>query len=284
MNAFIETINHWGTLFASFAWPMLWQSGLLIAVAFALDFLLARKVRAAVRYALWLAVLAKLLLPPTLALPTGAAWWLFHAQPAASAPVPKNFTVTYDQAPMPTDFDTPVAAPAPTAPKLTGAGWVLLAAAAASATLLFWLAIRWWQVARIVRRAAAADEYSQLLEEALRLARVGVQASACSDRTPKRPLHRVRLKITEDRLSPAVCGLFRPAILLPRSLVASLSPAQLRAVLLHESFHLRRRDVWVNCAQALLQILYWWHPLLWVANARIRRLREEAVDDAVMLA
>jgi len=34
----------------------------------------------------------------------------------------------------------------------------------------------------------------------------------------------------------------------------------------------------------MLQIIYWWHPLLWLANARIRRLREEAVDDAVMLA
>ena len=39
----------------------------------------------------------------------------------------------------------------------------------------------------------------------------------------------------------------------------------------------------MNCAQALVQIVYWWHPLLWLANARIRRVREEAVDDAVML-
>ena len=81
-----------------------------------------------------------------------------------------------------------------------------------------------------------------------------------------------------------MCGLFRPVILLPRSLAEQLPPAQLRAVLLHELFHLRRGDVWVNCAQALLQIVYWWHPLLWLANARIRRVREEAVDDAVMLA
>ena len=26
----------------------------------------------------------------------------------------------------------------------------------------------------------------------------------------------------------------------------------------------------------LMQILYWWHPLLWLANASIRRVREEA--------
>ena len=85
-------------------------------------------------------------------------------------------------------------------------------------------------------------------------------------------------------MSPAVCGLFNPVILLPQTLVEKLSAGQLRAVLLHELFHLRRKDVWANCAQALLQIVYWWHPLLWLANARIRRVREEAVDDAVMLA
>ena len=99
------------------------------------------------------------------------------------------------------------------------------------------------------------------------------------------PKVRLRLcRLTDHPQSPAVCGLFRPVILLPRSLAEHLPPAQLRAVLLHELFHLRRGDVWVNCAQALLQIVYWWHPLLWLANARIRRVREEAVDDAVMLA
>ncbi len=40
----------------------------------------------------------------------------------------------------------------------------------------------------------------------------------------------------------------------------------------------------MNCVQALIQIVYWWHPLLWLANARIRRVREETVDDVVMLA
>src|ERR1035437_2120665 len=84
-------------------------------------------------------------------------------------------------------------------------------------------------------------------------------------------------------MSPAVCGLFRPAILIPQSLAENFSDEQLRAVLLHEVIHLRRRDVWVNCLQTLLQIVYWWHPLVWLANARIRRVREEAVDDAVML-
>src|SRR5471032_1424958 len=95
---------------------------------------------------------------------------------------------------------------------------------------------------------------------------------------------KVQVKLTTNSMSPAVCGLFRPAILIPQSLAENFSDAQLRAVLLHELIHLRRRDVWVNFLQALLQIFYWWHPLVWLANARIRRVREEAVDDAVMLA
>jgi hypothetical protein len=72
-------------------------------------------------------------------------------------------------------------------------------------------------------------------------------------------------------------------VLLPQSLGEKLPPQHLSAVLLHELIHLRRRDVWVNLMQSLLQVLYWWHPLLWLANARIRRVREEAVDDAVIL-
>src|SRR5471032_1489226 len=95
---------------------------------------------------------------------------------------------------------------------------------------------------------------------------------------------KVQVKLTTNSMSPAVCGLFRPAILIPQSLVKHFSDRQLRAVLLHELIHLRRRDVWLNFLQALLQIFYWWHPLVWLANARIRRVREEAVDDAVMLA
>ena len=270
MNPFIENLNQWGANFLSFAWPMLWQSSLIFTIVLALDFLLARRIRAAVRYALWLAVLVKLLLPPTLALPTGAAWWLTQSKPAP-APVVRHFTVSYSDAP-PVEMDfaqQTVALPAPPPVKLELTGWLLLAAIGVSGGLLLWLAVRWWHVVRMVRHATAAEEFSEALESARQLA--GSRSAA-------------RLKIVEGTMSPAVCGLFRPVILLPRALAEKLSAAQLQAVLLHEIFHLRRRDVWVNCAQALLQIFYWWHPLLWVANARIRRVREEAVDDAVMLA
>jgi beta-lactamase regulating signal transducer with metallopeptidase domain len=269
MNSFIETLNQWGGNLLNLAWPILWQSSLLIALVLALDFWLARKIRASIRYALWLAVLVKLLLPPTLALPTSAAWWLFHSQPAIGNASAQKYVVTYGSTAPQTDFIpqmSPVRAPES---KLDGAGAVFLGSITVSAGLLVWLVFRWRQVTRKVRGATVSPECDGTLEAARQMA--GLDS-------------RVRLNIVEGQMSPAVCGLFNPVILLPRTLVEKLSAGQLRAVLLHELFHLRRKDVWVNCAQALLQIVYWWHPLLWLANARIRRVREEAVDDAVMLA
>src|SRR5579859_8105712 len=270
MNTFIENLNQRGGDFLSFAWPMFWQSSLLIAALLAVDFLFRHKIRASIRYALWLVVLVKLCLPPTLALPTGAAWWLFPNQAAVRPPAIPKYVVTYDAASPLADFiPETISMSVPPPPKLEGAGWVLFGCGLMSAGLLLWLAFRWWQISRKVSGAAPSEEFAGLLEE-IRL-RAGLSSPP-------------PLKLVPGRMSPAVCGLYRPAILLPRVLAEQLSAGQLRAVLLHEAFHLRRKDVWVNCAQALLQIAYWWHPLLWLANARIRRLREEAVDDAVMLA
>src|SRR5216683_2042399 len=76
MNSLVRTLNLLGEQAFQFAWSMLWQSSLLIALLFILDLALLRRARAAVRYALWLVLLVKLVLPPTLALPTSAAWWV----------------------------------------------------------------------------------------------------------------------------------------------------------------------------------------------------------------
>ena len=265
MNMLLDTLNAWADHALRFAWPMLWQSSLLIGVLFVLDLVMKRKLRPAVRYALWLVVVVKVLLPPSLAFPTGPGWWLRPAQVAPAKPRPTPVVVTYsadDQPALPSAV-TPVLV-TPSRPHLSPAAWTFTGMVSVSLGLFAWMLVRWYQVARDARRAATAPAWlGELLPEWRRPARI---------------------RLTDRPQSPAVCGLFRPVILLPRSLADHLPPVQLRAVLLHELFHLRRGDVWVNCLQALVQILYWWHPLLWLANARIRRVREEAVDDAVMLA
>jgi beta-lactamase regulating signal transducer with metallopeptidase domain len=94
---------------------------------------------------------------------------------------------------------------------------------------------------------------------------------------------KIKLKASPNATSPAVCGLFRPVILLPQNLLSQLSKEQVKAVMFHELIHIRRGDLWVNLFQTLLQIIYFYNPFLWLANAVIRRVREQAVDEAVQV-
>jgi TonB family protein len=76
-------------------------------------------------------------------------------------------------------------------------------------------------------------------------------------------------------------GIFRPVVLLPAD-AREWPVDRLRAVLLHELMHVRRRDL---ASQAIAQgacCVYWFHPLAWLAGLRLRRERERACDDAVL--
>jgi beta-lactamase regulating signal transducer with metallopeptidase domain len=270
MPAFIEGLNHLGAQAMEVAWPMFWQSSLLIGVMLVVDWALRRRVRAAVRYALWCVVLLKLVLPPTLAFPTGPGWWLRHntSNPHAAPPVLAKYG---PELTAPSFQLSKVVLPVSPAPeRLSVAGAVLAGTAGVSLVLLVWMLVRGRYAARVVRASLEPPVWVERMLHENRRA-LGLH----------RPL---RLRLIDQAMSPAVCGLLRPVILVPRVLVERLSPAQLRSVLVHELVHLRRGDVWANCFQALLQAAYWWHPLLWLANARMRRVREEAVDDAVVRA
>jgi beta-lactamase regulating signal transducer with metallopeptidase domain len=222
-----------------------------------------------VRYALWLVVLVKLLLPPSLALQTSIAWWVRDTAPAPMAQKRTPLVVTQSQgrkitSPTPVVETTAVEVHEPISP----AGWGLMASGCASALLLALMLNQWRQVIHEARTGTEPPAWAnELLKDA-----------ACA--TGLRRV--VQIRVIDRAVSPAVCGFLRPIILMPRALLEELAPEQLRAILMHELMHLRRGDVWMNGVQALLQVVYWWHPLLWLANARIRRTREEAVDDAVV--
>ena len=78
--------------------------------------------------------------------------------------------------------------------------------------------------------------------------------------------------------SPVLHGLTRPRLLLPQGFASSFSPDELRHVLLHELAHVKRRDIVVSWAFALLQIIHWFNPLVWLGFARWRVDRELACD------
>jgi beta-lactamase regulating signal transducer with metallopeptidase domain len=83
---------------------------------------------------------------------------------------------------------------------------------------------------------------------------------------------------------PALCGVFRPRIMLSPGMDAKITAEELRHVFLHELAHLRRRDVPVNCLCALLLAAHWFNPLVRIAFARMRREQEIACDEAALAA
>ncbi|HEX4844685.1 MAG TPA: M56 family metallopeptidase, partial [Geothrix sp.] len=88
----------------------------------------------------------------------------------------------------------------------------------------------------------------------------------------------VRLLLTGQGDTPMTLGLWRPAILLPATLLTSLPPAYLEALLAHELAHVRRLDYLANLLQGLAEVLLFFHPAVWWLSARIRAEREELSD------
>ena len=83
-------------------------------------------------------------------------------------------------------------------------------------------------------------------------------------------------------VTPFVCGVLRPAVVLPSELAHGMQQDELRAVLAHECAHVRRRDPLLGWLLALCQAGYWFHPGLHLARRRLMREREAACDDCVL--
>jgi TonB family protein len=86
-----------------------------------------------------------------------------------------------------------------------------------------------------------------------------------------------------DVSAPLTCGVLRPLILLPEN-VPRWNALRLRAVLLHESEHVRRRDCAAKYLAQIARALFWWNPLAWMVASRLDREQELACDQAVLAA
>lgn len=90
------------------------------------------------------------------------------------------------------------------------------------------------------------------------------------------------VKASPALAEPGVVGVFRPLLLLPQGIAARLTHSQLQAILAHELCHVRRRDNLTAAIHMLVEILFWFHPLVWWIGARLVEERERACDEAVL--
>ena len=107
---------------------------------------------------------------------------------------------------------------------------------------------------------------------------------AVAERVASRLGVRVGVHVVESSLvdSPTAVGWLRPVILLPIAALASLTPSQVEAILVHELVHIRRQDYLVNIAQTVAETLLFFHPGVWWVSAQIRLEREHCCDDVAV--
>jgi beta-lactamase regulating signal transducer with metallopeptidase domain len=81
---------------------------------------------------------------------------------------------------------------------------------------------------------------------------------------------------------PAVRGILYPRILLPAGIDRLLSRGEFQAVLIHELAHAKRRDNLIRLLYEAALCCLWFHPLMWIAEARIGLYRELSCDESVI--
>ncbi|GEM_PF-5270992 len=93
---------------------------------------------------------------------------------------------------------------------------------------------------------------------------------------------RIKIRLSHLVESPITYQFFRPIILLPVSLFTHLSDEQIEVLLLHELAHIKRQDYLVNLLQSCIEVLFFYHPLIWWMSKQVRLEREHCCDDRVM--
>ncbi len=134
--------------------------------------------------------------------------------------------------------------------------------------MLLRVAVGWWGIWKLKRSSYPAPERVQkLLQQVMsRLENPRVVGVAVSD----------------EIQTAAALGLFNPIVLLPSSMLGSLSNVELEQVMLHETAHLQRLDDWTMLLQRVVMALFFFHPALILMSKMMDRDREFACDDWVV--
>jgi uncharacterized protein (TIGR03435 family) len=228
----------------------LWQSTVFAGIATLLAFAF-RKQRAGIRYWIWLAASLKFLIPFSVLIEIGT-----HIPWPATMPAARpHFSISAVDVSRPSavqPFRRAEAAPAP-----GNAGVLELFAFAiwisgAAAVVLFWMR-EWRRMRRIIRSGVPLPLDASI---------PAVSVSA--------------------NVEPGVVGIVRPVLLMPEGIVERLSADQLRAIILHESCHIRRRDNLAAFLHMIVESVFWFHPLVWWMERRLVEERERACDEEVV--
>ncbi len=241
------------------------QASVLAVLILLIQRLLGARLNPRWRYALWLLVLLRLVLPVE---PESALSLFQFATPPPPVLTVKVTEPLFVSQPIPTLSSAPADAPEPTRPITF---YSLLAVIWLTGAMVLLVLTR-----QVNRRFARQIANSPVMTD-LDLLKLFAEAKA------ELGIRRViRLIESSQVQSPAIMGPFKPTLLLPVDVRARFDLTELRLIFLHELAHLKRGDVIVQALITLLQILHWFNPVLWFAFRRMRIDREPATDALVL--
>lgn len=232
----------------------LWQSTLFAVMVGCLTLLL-RKNSARARYLLWLAGSVKFLVPFALLNAVGAqiSWTLGPVHRIE----PSFFSITGQMTAPIRQFGGAGSAMAHAAHPGSYSNAVLLVFGVLWALGALVVAARWFARWLLIRRAL-----QESTETSLPFA--------------------VPVRSSTSQLEPAVVGILRPVLLLPKGIEQRLTPEQMSTVLAHERCHVAWRDNLAAALHMLVEALFWFHPLIWWLSTRLVDERERACDEQVL--
>jgi beta-lactamase regulating signal transducer with metallopeptidase domain len=245
-------------------WPLamalLLQLSLVLLTGIVLQQIIARSAAAKHAVLLWTLVAAALCPVLVVALRTVGVHPLVSLENSIEFPLPLRSS--YPMSPLATVslFSPPKQPLLPRALLLLWAAGALFGMARLSSSLL---------IVRRLRRAATylPTERITLLSETI--------GNRLDGRIP-------RILFSEQAGIPMALGWWRPVVLLPLSILDRLDDRQLSHVLMHECAHAVRRDAFVGLIQRVLSGVFWFHPLIHLANRLLDRVREEICDNYVL--
>ncbi len=225
--------------------------------------------RAAVRYGLWLAASVKFAIPFSAIAAVGSSL-RWETAPAVALTLPRDLPRLMSEALPDLALPDAVAHLALPEPLVGAALMALPAKTLPSASLnhesillgvwlvgCFCLLCHWteqWLHLRAVRKAS----------------------------TPAPIAAAIPVRFSRTLFEPGLVGIFRPVLLLPEGITAQLSPAQLALVIEHELCHWRRRDNLTAAIHMGVQLVFWFHPVVWWIGKCLVAERERACDETVL--
>jgi beta-lactamase regulating signal transducer with metallopeptidase domain len=295
-------------------WSVSWQITCLVLLIWAIS-LLCRKASPQFRYGLWCIVLVRLCLPFEIALPTGLdrqyrqqvesltqgiVLRVEKTAPLSANAPEKELPLSNGIVDFPTPLDVASEQSIPEQypqssyveaiqPALQAAAIPTIAVAVESSPAAFpltskmLLVLAW--LGLVLLSGLAMIWRMVVLRHSLRhcspVERPELEAMLESRRRQLGIGRRIRLRYMEMPQfdGPAVVGFFNHTMLLPRHMADEWELKEIEPIMMHELAHIKRGDLWINALQVLFQLVYFFHPLVWLANWQLRQLREEACDD-----